>query len=219
MAAKQLEVTVPDGVEAGGLLTVTTAEGNDFEVTVPDGLVAGDVFLVDLPDDPPPPPLPSEALQQAVAGLTERQADIIRAALLAIEDSAELDDFVNSNADEFGEYVEGWEQKLEYQTLYNQYVAILEKIIEETLQQNGATTADLYEVLQAGREVRRLSHMHLPRAVCICSRRPGLSQLRQELSPPKPRSRRTKRPTSSWIGSSRWRATTTFARLWASGAR
>ena len=152
---QQLEVTVPDGVEAGGLLTVTTAEGNDFEVTVPDGLVAGDVFLVDLPDDPPPPPLPPKALQQAVAGLTERQADIIRAALLAIEDSAELDDFVNSNADEFGEYVEGWEQKLEYQTLYNRYVVILETIVEETLQQNGATTADLYEVLQAGREVRR----------------------------------------------------------------
>ena len=156
---QQLEVTVPDGVEPGGLLTVSTAEGNDFEVCVPDGLGAGDVFLVDLPDDPPPPPPPPEALHQAVAGLTERQADLIRAALLAIEDNTELDDFVNTNADAFGEYVEGWEQKLEYQTLYNQYVAILEKIIEETLHLNGATTADLYEVLQAGREVRH-SHAH-----------------------------------------------------------
>jgi hypothetical protein len=156
---RSMEVTVPEESEAGQLLSISAPSGRTFEVTVPDGCAAGDVFSVQLPEDdkaapPPEPPLPEPTppgpLQ--VCGLTEAQVLVLRACLLAIEDSKELDEFVNVQCDEFGTYIEDREQKLEWQTVYNEYVARIEKIIDETLLLHGASSADLLELLKAARQ-------------------------------------------------------------------
>ena len=161
----ELDVVVPDGVGPGEQITVNAPDGSSFDVVVPDGVGPGDVFRVTLPEsEPSPPPPPQEPLQ--MAGLSEGQVGIMRQCLLAIEDCKQLDEFVNTRCDEFGDYVEGREQKLEWQTLYNEYVERIEKIIEDTLQQHGATSAELYELLKAARQDRR-ANIFLDRFLAI----------------------------------------------------
>ena len=160
----ELEVTVPEGVGPGTLITISAPDGNSFDVTVPDGVVPGEIFRVQLESEPSPPPPPQEALQ--MTGLSEAQMVVLRACLLAIEDSKALDEYVNTVCDSFGEYVEEREQKLEWQTLYNEYVARIERIIEETLQQHGATSADLFELLKAARQDRK-ANIFLDRFLAI----------------------------------------------------
>ena len=103
-----------------------------------------------------------------MCGLTDAQVLVLRACLLAIEDSKELDEFVNTQCDSFGSYIEDREQKLEWQTIYNEYVARIEKIIDETLQLHGATSADLLELLQAARQDRK-ANLFLDRFVAMQS--------------------------------------------------
>ena len=161
----EVEVTVPEESGPGQLLSISAPSGRTFEVTVPDGCAAGDVFTTRLPEDdryptifvappPEPPPEPPGPLQ--VCGLTDAQMLVLRACLLAIEDSKELDDFVNVQCDEFGTYIEDREQKLEWQTVYNEYVARIETIIDETLLLHGASSADLLELLKAARQAPAL---------------------------------------------------------------
>ena len=166
----ELEVTVPEASGPGQLLSISAPSGRTFEVTVPDGCAPGDVFNVQLPEDdeaaPTADPGPPGPLQ--VCGLTDAQVLVLRACLLAIEDSKELDEFVNVQCDAFGSYIEDREQKLEWQTIYNEYVARIEKIIDETLQLHGATSADLLELLQAARQDRK-ANLFLDRFVAMQS--------------------------------------------------
>ena len=175
MVAGSVEVTVPEESGPGQLLSISAPSGRTFEVTVPDGCAAGDVFTTRLPEDdryptiyvappPEPPPEPPGPLQ--VCGLTDAQMLVLRACLLAIEDSKELDDFVNVQCDEFGTYIEDREQKLEWQTVYNEYVARIEKIIDETLLLHGASSADLLELLKAARQDRK-ANIFLDRFVAM----------------------------------------------------
>ena len=166
----ELEVTVPEASGPGQLLSISAPSGRTFEVTVPDGCAPGDVFNVQLPEDdeaaPTADPGPPGPLQ--VCGLTDAQVLVLRACLLAIEDSKELDEYVNVQCDAFGSYIEDREQKLEWQTIYNEYVARIEKIIDETLQLHGATSADLLELLQAARQDRK-ANLFLDRFVAMQS--------------------------------------------------
>ena len=68
--------------------------------------------------------------------------------------------------DEFGTYIEDREQKLEWQTVYNEYVARIEKIIDETLLLHGASSADLLELLKAARQDRK-ANIFLDRFVAM----------------------------------------------------
>eukprot|EP00966_Prymnesium_polylepis_P283407 6548195-Prymnesium_polylepis.1 len=43
-----VEVEVPDGVEEGGLIAVSLADGQVVEVAVPPGVASGEVFSVDV---------------------------------------------------------------------------------------------------------------------------------------------------------------------------
>jgi hypothetical protein len=166
----EVEVTVPEASGPGQLLSISAPSGRTFEVTVPDGCAAGDVFNVQLPEDDEAAPMadtgPPGPLQ--VCGLTDAQVLVLRACLLAIEDSKELDDFVNVQCDAFGSYIEDREQKLEWQAVYNEYVARIEKIIDETLQLHGATSADLLELLKAARQDRK-ANLFLDRFVAMQS--------------------------------------------------
>ena len=166
----EVEVTVPEASGPGQLLSISAPSGRTFEVTVPDGCAPGDVFNVQLPEDDEAAPTadlgPPGPLQ--VCGLTDAQVLVLRACLLAIEDSKELDEYVNVQCDAFGSYIEDREQKLEWQTIYNEYVARIEKIIDETLQLHGATSADLLELLQAARQDRK-ANLFLDRFVAMQS--------------------------------------------------
>ena len=166
----EVEVTVPEASGPGQLLSISAPSGRTFEVTVPDGCAPGDVFNVQLPEDDEAAPTadtgPPDPLQ--VCGLTDAQVLVLRACLLAIEDSKELDEYVNVQCDAFGSYIEDREQKLEWQTIYNEYVARIEKIIDETLQLHGATSADLLELLQAARQDRK-ANLFLDRFVAMQS--------------------------------------------------
>ena len=84
-----MEVIVPEASGPGQLLSISAPSGRTFEVTVPDGCAAGEVFSVQLPEDDkaPPEPLPPPPEPLQVVGLTEGQVVVLRACLLAIEDS------------------------------------------------------------------------------------------------------------------------------------
>jgi hypothetical protein len=79
-----LAVVCPDGVAAGELLNIEH-DGATLEVAVPEGCAPGDTFHVEL-----------AAPAAAFDGLSAEHADALRNVLLAIEDSAEIDEFCNT---------------------------------------------------------------------------------------------------------------------------
>ena len=132
-----LAVVCPDGVAAGELLNIEH-DGATLEVAVPEGCAPGDTFHVEL-----------AAPAAAFDGLSAEHADALRNVLLAIEDSAEIDEFCNTNCYAFNEYVdEEREQRLEWTVIHQQYVKLTEGVIEAALAQTGATSADLFAVLR-----------------------------------------------------------------------
>ena len=79
-----LAVVCPDGVAAGELLNIEH-DGTTLEVAVPEGCAPGDTFHIELAAPP-----------AAFDGLSAEHADALRNVLLAIEDSAEIDEFCNT---------------------------------------------------------------------------------------------------------------------------
>ena len=81
-----LAVVCPNGVAAGGELLNIEHDGATIEVTAPEGCAPGDTFHVEL-----------AAPAAAFDGLSAEHADALRNVLLAIEDSAEIDEFCNTH--------------------------------------------------------------------------------------------------------------------------
>jgi len=132
-----LAVVCPDGVAAGEILNIEH-DNATLEVAVPEGCAPGDMFHVEL-----------AAAAAAFDGLSAEHADALRNVLLAIEDSAEIDEFCNTNCYAFNEYVdEEREQRLEWTVIHQQYCKLTEGVIEAALAQTGATSADLFAVLR-----------------------------------------------------------------------
>ena len=172
-----VDVVCPAGVFQGDLITVEHA-GQAFEVVVPAGVFEGDGFQVELePTRPPadpndiasvsddddddgwyyggPDPAASSAaqtvVQQAVQGsrLKPHEAAALRRILEAVNTFVALDDLVSKHAASFADYAPGGEQRLEWTTVHNQFVELVEARISFELDQLHATNQDLFALLSA----------------------------------------------------------------------
>ena len=164
------ELTVPDGVGEGDVLHVDI-DGLSLDVAVPAGVASGETFVFEYerPDDaapasdawPPPEsswPSGDSLLMAAVRSrrLTPDNAQALTDIMEALYDADELDDYIDDHAAEFAAYSPDGEQRLEWTSIHNKYVSLVEQIIHEMLLQLGATTTGLYTLLAevAGGEER-----------------------------------------------------------------
>lgn len=155
------ELTVPDGVGEGDILHVDI-DGLSLDVPVPAGVASGETFVFEYerPDDaapasetwPPPEsswPSGDSLLMAAVRSrrLTPDNAQALTDIMEALYDADELDDYIDDHAAEFAAYSPDGEQRLEWTSIHNKYVSLVEQIIHEMLLQLGATTTGLYTLL------------------------------------------------------------------------
>ena len=79
--------------------------------------------------------------------LTPDNAQALTDIMEALYDADELDDYIDDHAAEFAAYNPDGEQRLEWTSIHNKYVSLVEQIIHEMLLQLGATTEGLYSLL------------------------------------------------------------------------
>ena len=116
-----VEVEVPDGVEEGGLIAVSLADGQVVEVAVPPGVASGEVFSVDV--------------------LAPRHEQILRAAeefLWSDELQEEFDDFCEHHRIAFSDArgADG-EHRLEWSEIHAEFRALYEERLEAFLSAQG----------------------------------------------------------------------------------
>jgi hypothetical protein len=116
-----VEVEVPDGVEEGGLIAVSLADGQVVEVAVPPGVASGEVFSVDV--------------------LAPRHEQILRAAeefLWSDELQEEFDDFYEHHRIAFADArgADG-EHRLEWSEIHAEFRALYEERLEAFLSAQG----------------------------------------------------------------------------------
>lgn len=145
----QLDIVCPEGVPEGGLISVqhpsTTVR---FEVSRPADVAPGETFQVVIPgaeEVEEPPSLISIAVM--ANRLTPENADALRGIMLKLYDFTALDDWLDDHAEAFAEYDKDAEQRLEWTTLHNEYVGMVEDAIGDHLATLGASTQDLYGLL------------------------------------------------------------------------
>ena len=157
-----LDVVCPAGIGEGEILQVEH-EGQAFDVPVPPGVHEGDTFQVEVPEvsladlslqgpsepvepEPAPKQHDDEAarkiqiIQDAMekGRLTEDQAMLLSYLMEALYDFDALDDFIDENAASFVDYEEEGEQRLEWTTIHNRYVALVEGHIADQLEVQAA---------------------------------------------------------------------------------
>ena len=157
-----VEVTCPDGVGPGDLIHVEL-DGAAFDVAVPPDVLPGATFQVEYESDaaaaaaaPPAPPAPptepdtdDSLLMMAVRErrLTPENAQALRDIMEALYDFDDLDEYIDDNWHAFEAYDAEGEQRLDWQTVHLEYVALVESKIQEHLAMLGATPDGLYALL------------------------------------------------------------------------
>tara|TARA_B110001452_G_scaffold10986_1_gene9141 strand:- start:271 stop:900 length:630 start_codon:yes stop_codon:yes gene_type:complete len=142
-----LDVVCPEGVPGGGLISVQhPSTAASFEVAVPANVAPGETFQVEIPEEAEEPP---SLITVAVLSnrLTPENADALRGIMLKLYDFTALDDWLDEHAEAFADYDKDAEQRLEWTTLHNEYVGMVEGAIGDHLATLGASTQDLYGLL------------------------------------------------------------------------
>lgn len=127
-----LDVTCPDGVCAGGVVSLERPDdGMQFEVVVPEGIEPGMQFAVELPDG-------ATADSALELQLTDEQAQAFQKLDAALRNHAPLTQFVEQHCSELMAYDDGdTELPLEWMSLHREFVRLVETRVEEVL---GAST-------------------------------------------------------------------------------
>ena len=181
MSTQPIEVTCPAGVHEGDMVTVCAPGSGSFEVAVPAGVAEGQTFLVEFAA----PVAEAQAnrgyggLDAVAAELAEAQAgqpepaEVLAAALRALHltiknDVDDLEDFVEDHCAGFAHWTREGEQSLEWTTLHQQYVAMVEVGVEQTLAELSCRSEDVFAYAQ--------QHGGDPRADKVLSRLLALSE-------------------------------------------
>lgn len=166
-----MDVVCPDAVAAGDTITVETEDHGSFTIAVPAGVLPGDTFQVELPgtayDGYGGLGSVARELEEAhriasefsgasldMRDLKPGAAEVLAAALRqlvnAVEDVVdELDDFISGSCGKFASWrgMDG-EQELEWTSLHQEYVVVVEGAIASTLKELECKAEDVFSYAQ-----------------------------------------------------------------------
>ena len=154
-----LDVVVPDGVGAGGVVSFEDESGRVLEAVVPEGLASGETFKVEVGDDGGVHPLEqlSNYMEERAAGgdLTDKFVAWFERESVGDQ----IDAFIERNAHLIGaipSVVDG-EQSHEWWALYQEYQAQFDALLQQFLDDAGCTAHDF---LSAAEKAEGMNEMY-----------------------------------------------------------
>jgi len=184
--SRLLEVVCPQGVLAGDLVSITTAEGESFSVALPENVGEGQTFQVEIAADgvasglDPVGDAPGGlgAIAAEIAGARaiaaaffggepeevkggEVLAEALRVVLKEISNMDELDEFIDGNAAGFADFEAGDEQRLEWTSAFHRYVELIERATVTALEDLECSAEEVLEYARAFRGSDGAEHERL----------------------------------------------------------